>query len=661
MMPDRHFFGSIQKKTGYSLHGRFRDLPSSAYYHKSSTRSDSGLNFNPLCTDDAGRLDIRGRVKILHGQNRKTEEPPLALFALCTPFGPPSLLEVPQKEVMFKSKHKLDLALVSMDQRGKMLLGYSDAELANLGGYDLVHFDDLAYVASAHQELLKTGASGMIAYRYQTKENGWQWLQTSSRLVYKNSKPDFVISTHRPLMEEEGRDLLGKRTMDFKVSYLDAGLTNSYFSDSDSLGSTAATVAPNSQLSPSTTPSVPVGSSMLGPMTAATSVDYLGPTATGVDASAAVVAAAAYGNLNSLPYPGAASYAAPATAVPETGHLGAYISHATAPTYHHQTLYPTSALDNRYLTAATENLFQYRALESGRSTSGYGSLLSSDRGTLGTTSVSSNSAGSSPATVAPNSGGQTSSHNNNNSGGSSSGSGNNNNGMLTPKLEEASGTEPLRQTVLMWGAPPAPPHQPRSTPPTSNGTYSPPVTPRNTNLDPHSDPLKSLQEMNSLNGECKWKRSSPVTHATPSPPRPKPQQAQQHYPPITSTVATHYSGASGYAQQQDQSQSHSAPEPEVWQGVQHQPEQHHHYQYYPYHPTAPPRHASHNSSTWSSVTGHPVTVNECYPQQTISNTKDSNDSCYQQQADLISSAIPIASALESLNRTQEVLCCPSPR
>lgn len=76
----------------------------------------------------------------------------MALFALCTPFGPPSLLEVPQKEVMFKSKHKLDLALVSMDQRGKMLLGYADAELANLGGYDLVHYDDLAYVASAHQE-----------------------------------------------------------------------------------------------------------------------------------------------------------------------------------------------------------------------------------------------------------------------------------------------------------------------------------------------------------------------------------------------------------------------------------------------------------------------------------------------------------------------------
>lgn len=31
-------------------------------------------------------------------------------------------------------------------------MGYSDAELVNMGGYDLVHYDDLAYVASAHQE-----------------------------------------------------------------------------------------------------------------------------------------------------------------------------------------------------------------------------------------------------------------------------------------------------------------------------------------------------------------------------------------------------------------------------------------------------------------------------------------------------------------------------
>ncbi|XP_055699973.1 aryl hydrocarbon receptor protein 1 isoform X2 [Phlebotomus papatasi] len=212
------------------------------------------VRFRCLLDNTSGflRLDIRGRVKVLHGQNRKTEEPPLALFAYCTPFGPPSLLEIPQKENMFKSKHKLDLSLVSMDQRGKMALGYSDAELANMGGYDLVHFDDLSYVASAHQELLKTGASGMIAYRFQKKDGEWQWLQTSSRLVYKNSKPDFVICTHRQLMEEEGRDLLGKRTMDFKVSYLDTGLSSSYFTEADQIV-VPPTGSPNS-LPPPVTP-----------------------------------------------------------------------------------------------------------------------------------------------------------------------------------------------------------------------------------------------------------------------------------------------------------------------------------------------------------------------------------------------------------------------
>ncbi|XP_028968862.1 aryl hydrocarbon receptor [Galendromus occidentalis] len=184
------------------------------------------VRFRCLLDNTSGflRLDIQGRIKVLLGQNHKTEDPPLALFAVCTPFGPPSLLEMPQKESMFKSKHKLDLSLVSMDARGKQLLNYTDQDIANFGGYDLVHHDDLEYVASAHQELLKTGASGLIAYRLSAKDGSWQWLQTSTRLVYKNSKPDFILCTHRPLMEEEGRDLLGKRTMDFKVTYLDTGL-----------------------------------------------------------------------------------------------------------------------------------------------------------------------------------------------------------------------------------------------------------------------------------------------------------------------------------------------------------------------------------------------------------------------------------------------------
>ena len=92
--------------------------------------------------------------------------------------------------------------------------------------------------------VLKTGASGMIAYRLLCKDLSFQYVQTSSRLVYKNSKPDFIVSTHRPLTEEEGKDLLSKRTMDFKVSYLDAGLSTTYFDTGDTATSGASGPGP---------------------------------------------------------------------------------------------------------------------------------------------------------------------------------------------------------------------------------------------------------------------------------------------------------------------------------------------------------------------------------------------------------------------------------
>ena len=59
---------------------------------------------------------------------------------------------MPQKEIMFKSKHKLDLGIVSFEQRGKDLFGYTEVEFSNKGIYDLVHPEDLTYVAQAHNE-----------------------------------------------------------------------------------------------------------------------------------------------------------------------------------------------------------------------------------------------------------------------------------------------------------------------------------------------------------------------------------------------------------------------------------------------------------------------------------------------------------------------------
>jgi len=47
--------------------------------------------------------------------------------------------------------------------------------------------------------VIKTGTSGLVCYRIQTKDGRWQWLQSSMRIIYKSNKPDFVISNHRPL------------------------------------------------------------------------------------------------------------------------------------------------------------------------------------------------------------------------------------------------------------------------------------------------------------------------------------------------------------------------------------------------------------------------------------------------------------------------------
>ena len=78
--------------------------------------------------------------------------------------------------------------------------GFSTIEGSTIEGFQCTWFSQILKSLLPHIAVLKTGASGMIAYRLQSKDQNWQWLQTSSRLVYKNSKPDFIISTHRPLM-----------------------------------------------------------------------------------------------------------------------------------------------------------------------------------------------------------------------------------------------------------------------------------------------------------------------------------------------------------------------------------------------------------------------------------------------------------------------------
>lgn len=149
----------------------------------------------------------------------KDDEPLLALFAIACPFGPSSLFELSQRDNLFKTKHKVNLTVTSIDQRGKLILGYNEQDLVSIGAYDLIHSNDLNYYLNAHKELLKTGSCGLVCYRVLTKDQHWQWIQTSMRIIYKSNKPECIIANHRPLSNDEGEELYYKRGFEYKLPY----------------------------------------------------------------------------------------------------------------------------------------------------------------------------------------------------------------------------------------------------------------------------------------------------------------------------------------------------------------------------------------------------------------------------------------------------------
>ncbi|XP_076158641.1 aryl hydrocarbon receptor 1b [Alosa pseudoharengus] len=104
--------------------------------------------------------------------------------------------------------------------RGKIVLGYTEAELRVRGsGYQFIHAADMLYCAENHVRMIKTGESGLTVFRLLTKENRWKWVQANARLVYKNGKPDYIIATQRPLVDEEGGEHLRKRSMHLPFTF----------------------------------------------------------------------------------------------------------------------------------------------------------------------------------------------------------------------------------------------------------------------------------------------------------------------------------------------------------------------------------------------------------------------------------------------------------
>ncbi|NWR36707.1 AHR protein, partial [Tachuris rubrigastra] len=170
-------------------------------------------------------LNLQGRLKFLHGQNKRSEDgsalpPQLALFAISTPLQPPSILQIRTKNMIFRTKHKLDFTPLACDAKGKIVLGYTETELRMCGtGYQFVHAADTLYCAENHVRMMKTGESGLTVFRLLTKENRWKWVQANARLVYKNGKPEYIVVTQRPLVEEEGGEHLRKRSMHLPFTF----------------------------------------------------------------------------------------------------------------------------------------------------------------------------------------------------------------------------------------------------------------------------------------------------------------------------------------------------------------------------------------------------------------------------------------------------------
>ncbi|XP_067832380.1 aryl hydrocarbon receptor-like [Heptranchias perlo] len=170
-------------------------------------------------------LNIEGRLKYLHGQNKRAEDgsllpSQLALFAIATPLQVPPILEIRTRSALFQTKHKLDFSPVACDAKARIVLGYTELELCMRGsGYQFIHANDMLYCADNHVRLMKTGESGMTIFRLLTKHNVWIWVQANARLVYKNGQPDCIIAKQRLLTDKEGIDHFQNRTMPFPLAF----------------------------------------------------------------------------------------------------------------------------------------------------------------------------------------------------------------------------------------------------------------------------------------------------------------------------------------------------------------------------------------------------------------------------------------------------------
>jgi len=151
-----------------------------------------------------------GRIRDISNPNSK--DPEYGLFLICSPLEViPSVIELRLRSTLFCTKHKMDFAVMDIDAKGRQLLGYSKKEVVGKSFYCLIHYDDMNHFKQIHNDLISLGKS-QGAYRVLSKNFKWQWVTCSCQVVFKDGmEPDFIMTTNRPLSNDEGVDIMKKR------------------------------------------------------------------------------------------------------------------------------------------------------------------------------------------------------------------------------------------------------------------------------------------------------------------------------------------------------------------------------------------------------------------------------------------------------------------
>ncbi|TPP63747.1 Aryl hydrocarbon receptor [Fasciola gigantica] len=201
------------------LHGQARAHPTPGMGGSRSHHHHHNHNSHNHNHHGGGRMSTSAITPGSSGSGNNYSIPPLGLFVVCSPLGPMPSLNGPQRDMTFKTKHQLDLTVTTIDSRTQLIFNYKDNDLQNFKVYDLVHPEDLQYVAQGHREVFKIGSIGLLVHRWLCKSGEWIWLQSRVRLVTKNNKQDHIIAIHRQLSQQEGMELLIRRSDEYKLPF----------------------------------------------------------------------------------------------------------------------------------------------------------------------------------------------------------------------------------------------------------------------------------------------------------------------------------------------------------------------------------------------------------------------------------------------------------